>query len=787
MRFTDGLWHSRNGYRLHRAHSAWEWKISENQVKVMVPCTEIRSLMDTTQGAVLHYVFWAPRKDMIAVKIFHFLGGIQKGPEFQLNLEEAPVEITEDEKEIHMKNGNMEVIIQKTGDFGFRFYYKGSPLTGSGDKGTAYVTDVDYEANKLCDYNGRSGREYNENTYIREMLSLDVGEYIYGLGERFTALVKNGQSIDCWNRDGSSNCNQAYKNIPFYLSNKNYGVFVNTPARVGFEVANTSVRHVEVAVGGEEIEYMIIGADDPKGVLSKYTALTGRTPLPPAWTFGLWLSTSWIPDSDAQISLDTIDKMAEYGIPLDVFHFDARWMDDYKCCDFVWSKRFGDAKDMLKKIHERGVRVCVWMNPYVSQESYLFEEGKEHGYFLKTKDGGVWQSDHWMSGTAVVDFTNPEARKWYQGKLGEILDMGVDALKTDFGEKIPTEVVYWDGSDPKKMHNYYPYLYNEAIYEVIQERKGEGCVFSRSATVGTQKFPINWGGDNESTYISMAESLRGGLSFCQSGYGYWAHDISGFCKTATPDLYKRWAQFGMLSTHSRLHGQESYRAPWYFDEECCQVLKQFTNLKCTLMPYLYAGAVQVKEEGIPLMRAMMLEFPEDLTCLHLERQYMLGDNLLVAPIFREDSTVEFYLPEGGKWTNYLDGEVLEGGKWYKRTYDYFHMPLFVRSASILPVGNVETTPEYAYEKGITFKLYEIPDGFQKECKIYDMKGMEVLSLTAGRNGKKLSFVLDGNTEDVTIQLCNVRQVHTENGIETEQHEEGVKLKGKKGRVECELL
>ncbi len=555
MRFTDGLWQSRNGYQLHRAYSAWEWEITENQVKVMVPCREIRSLRDTIDGPVLHYVFWAPGKDMIAVKIFHFLGGNKRGPEFRLNIEEVRPEISEDDKEIHMKNGDMELVIQKTGDFGFQFYYKGNLLTQSGEKGTAYITDVDYEADKLCDYNGRDGRAYNSKTFLREMLSLDVGEYIYGLGEHFTSIIKNGQSVDCWNRDGGSNGNQAYKNIPFYLSNKSYGVFVNTPGRVGFEVANVSVRHVEMAVGGEEMEYIVMGADSPKGVLSRYTALTGRTPLPPAWTFGLWLSTSWMPDSDAKITLDTIDKMADYEIPLDVFHFDARWMDDYKCCDFVWSKRYGDAEDMLKKIHEKGVRVCVWMNPYVSQESYLFEEGKENGYFLKTRDGSVWQSDNWMSGIAIVDFTNPTAKKWFQEKLGRILDMGVDALKTDFGERIPTNVVYWDGSDPVKMHNYYPYLYNEAVYELIQERKGESCVFSRSATTGTQKFPVNWGGDNESSYISMAETLRGGLSFCQSGYGYWAHDISGFCKTATPDLYKRWVQFGMLSTHSRLHGE----------------------------------------------------------------------------------------------------------------------------------------------------------------------------------------------------------------------------------------
>ena len=334
--------------------------------------------------------------------------------------------------------------------------------------------------------------------------------------------------------------------------------------------------------------------------------------------------------------MDFVNGMADRDIPLSVFHFDARWMDDFNCCDFIWADRFGDAPEMLRKIHEKGVKVCCWINPYVAQQSRLFPEGAENGYFIKRQDGSVWQSDNWMAGMAVVDFTNPAACKWYADRLGEIIDMGVDCIKTDFGERIPTDVIYFDGSDPRKMHNYYPYLYNKTIFGMLEEKrgKGEAIVFSRSSTTGTQQFPVNWGGDNEATYISMAESLRGGLSFCQSGFGYWAHDISGFVGTATPDLYKRWTAFGMLSTHSRLHGMSSYRVPWCFDEEACEVLSFFTKLKCSLMPYLFAGAVNVNLAGEPLMRAMMLEFPEDQTCLMLDRQYMLGDSLLVAPIFR---------------------------------------------------------------------------------------------------------------------------------------------------------
>ena len=401
-----------------------------------------------------------------------------------------------------------------------------------------------------------------------------------------------------------------------------------------------------------QMRYVVIGDREPKGVLSKYTALIGRSPIPPAWSFGLWLSTSWIPDSTEESVLAAIDGMAKCGTPLSVYHFDARWMEDFHDCDFVWSKRYADVREMLRKIHERGVRVCVWINPYVSQISRLFDEGLKNGYFLNRKDGSVWQTDIWMCGMAIVDFTNPEASRWYTSHLSEILDMGVDCIKTDFGERIPTDVVYHDGSDPRKMHNYYAYIYNKAIYDLLKEKRGEreACVFARAATVGTQQFPVNWGGDNQASYISMAESLRGGLSFCQSGFGFWCHDMSGFSGTATPDLYKRWVAFGMLSTHSRLHGHVSLRMPWCFDEESCDVLSYFAKLKCSLNASIFL----VKQSGSiwkvqPEMRAMMLDFPDDPTCLYLDRQYMLGQSLLVAPVLSESGEVTFYVP-AGTWT-----------------------------------------------------------------------------------------------------------------------------------------
>ncbi|MDR1419467.1 MAG: alpha-xylosidase [Treponema sp.] len=784
MQFTEGLWQDKCGVKLHRAEELWRYEVKKDSIRCLVPTRKIHTLHDTTGMTCLHFTFSAPGEDMTAVKMEHFTGIVERGPGFRLDTDkDLHPEIQDEEETLTLSSGRMKVVIWKTGLFRYGFFFDGALLTSGGNRGTSYVTGIDYEADRASDYNGRPApKNHMAETYMREVLSLDVGEYIYGLGERFGPLVKNGQSVDIWNRDGGSCSDQAYKNIPFYLSGKNYGVLVNTPSRVEFEIGSINVRNVEFSAGGECLEYIVIGAENPKSVLSKYTALTGRPPVPPAWSFGLWLSTSWIPDSNEKITMEFIDGMKERGIPLSVFHFDARWMDDFNCCDFIWSKRFGDAKVLLKKIHDRGVKVCVWMNPYVSQESVLFDEGKKNGYFIKKKNGDIWQTDVWMSGMAVVDFTNPAARTWYMGRLEELVDMGVDVFKTDFGERIPVDVAYWDGSDPEKMHNYYPYLYNSAVFHMLKQKKGENeaCVFARSATAGTQQFPVHWGGDNDASYVSMAESLRGGLSFCQSGFGFWAHDISGFQGTATPDLYKRWAAFGLLSTHSRLHGQESYRVPWLFDEESSRVLAHFTRLKCSLMPYLFSQAVSVHETGVPAMRAMMLDFPGDPACGTLDRQYMLGDDLLVSPVFREDGFAEFYVPGGGVWVNYLDGECFDGGRWYRRRYDYFSLPLLVRPGAIIASGMVDTSPVYDYINGVCFHVFDIQDGASAECTVYDSRRIRSLKAAVSRGGNLLEISCPGGGE-WSVWSCLYR-IRSAEGADLREAPEGSFGKGCAGGI-----
>jgi alpha-D-xyloside xylohydrolase len=387
----------------------------------------------------------------------------------------------------------------------------------------------------------------------------------------------------------------------------------------------------------------------------------------------------------------------------------------------------------------------VWINSCIAQRSRLFAEGTANGYFIKRLDGSVWQTDLWQPGMAIVDFTNPAAREWFAGHITRMLEMGVDAIKTDFGERIPSEgILYHDGSDPVKMHNFYPIAYNETVFRAIEAKRGpdQAVLFARSSYTSGQRFPVHWGGDSWSTFESMAESLRGGLSLSLSGFGFWSHDIGGFEGTAPAFVYKRWAAFGLLSSHSRLHGSSSYRVPWAYDQEACDVLRQFTKLKCRLMPYLWKSALQAHREGIPMMRAMLIEFPEDRACDWLDRQYMLGEALLVAPIFTEEGTVDYYLP-AGRWTNLLSGQVQEGPAWHHEKHDFLTLPLMVRPGTVLPMGAIDERPDYDYRDGVTFRVYEFSDDVELTRAVSGPHGAGTMQLSVQRTGQRVTARVSG--------------------------------------------
>lgn len=668
MKFLNGGWLVKDGFSVKYAANIYAANIEPKKLTLFCPFgSPIYNAGMTLDGGILTIEVTSPREDVITTKLINFKKDRSNCPKFGLNETDPDVEIDETDDKWTFTSGRLTLEIAKGETIDFKYLYDGKVIAHSGWRAKGLVTDPEGQL------------------HVSEQLDLGVGEKIYGLGERFTNFIKNGQTVDIWNEDGGTGTEQAYKNIPFYLSNRKYGLFVDNPGKVSFEVGSEKVSRVQFSVPGEEMSYSVVGGEDLKAILNTYTDLTGKAPLVPDWSYGLWLSTSFTTDYDEKTVLEFVDGMAERNIPLSVFHFDCRWMKELEWCNFDWDKsKFPDPEGLLKKLHERGLKICVWINSYIGQKSPLFEEGARNGYFIKNADGSVWQWDKWQAGMAVVDFTNPEATKWYQGYLKNLVAMGVDCFKTDFGERIPTEgVKYYDGSDPELMHNYYTYLYNKAVYDVLVETKGadEAILFARSATVGGQQFPVHWGGDCSSNYPSMAESLRAGLSFGMSGFGYWSHDIAGFEDQASPDLYKRWTQFGLLSSHSRYHGSTAYKVPWLYGDEAVDVAREFTELKLQLKPYLLKMAQETHETGVPMMRAMVLEFPDDPTCEDIDTQYMLGDDLLVAPVFREDGVARFYVPDDGTgqaWTNIITGTAYEPGKWYTEQYDYHTLPVLVR-------------------------------------------------------------------------------------------------------------
>lgn len=706
MKFTDGYWLKRAGYRVEHPRQIQDVAEVDGALKVWALTRPAPTRGLELDSAMLTLTVSAVADGVLKVHLVHHEGYVEPRPVLVADTAAAPARIDIDGHTATIASGPLEARVSGENGMLLEFYGDGRLLTSSREKSQGIVTDPD----------GRA--------FIHEQLTLGVGESVYGLGERFGPAVRNGQSVDLWNADGGTASEQAYKNVPFHLTSAGYGVFVNHPEKVSYEVGSEVNTRVQFSVEGQHLEYFVIYGPTPAEVLERYTALTGRAPQVPAWSYGLWLSTSFTTDYGEETVDSFINGMEERGLPMSVLHFDCYWMRASHWCDFTWDPaKFPDPEAMLRRYHDRGLKVCVWINPYIAQRSHLFKEGAERGFLLKRPDGGVRQWDHWQSGMGWVDFTNPDAVAWWKGELKKLLRQGVDAFKTDFGERVPTDVVWHDGSDPQRMHNYYSFLYNQAAYEAIAEERGEeeAIVFARSATAGGQQFPVHWGGDCEPTFVSMAESLRGGLSLGLSGFGYWSHDMGGFEGTPDPAVFTRWFPFGMLSSHSRLHGSRSYRVPWNYGDEAVACARRFIALKHRLMPYLRTHALDVTRRGLPLMRHMILGHPDDPGVRHVDTQYLLGPSLLVAPVFSADGAVDYYLPAGG-WTDLLTGTRHQGSRWIHETHPTDTLPLLVPDATIVPIGADASRPDGDIFADLTLYVASPSEGMDTSVTVDDGTG-----------------------------------------------------------------
>ncbi|KAF7965991.1 hypothetical protein HWV62_40515, partial [Athelia sp. TMB] len=729
VRFADGFWVNKGGVvPAHALH--------------VVKAEEEGNSAFNLLGPVLSIRVHSPTEGVIGVKIDHFTHSTPF-PEIPLFPDDTPVPNSSlktlkppgEAATYSLNTGGLAAeITENPYTITFKSTTTGKVLTAAGYKHQGII-DVPYKwtqnsaSNTSCLTTDVSS---NPNPppppamvrYTYSGLRLSPGELVYGLGEQFGAFVKNGQSVSVWNADGGTSSEQAYKCVPFYMTNRGYGVFINHPGEVEVEVGSDKVSRVGVTVAGETLEYFIIYGATPLEILEKYTRMTGRPALVPAWTYGLWLSTSFTTSYSSETVSGFLQGMKERNCPVRVFHMDCFWMKQYEWCSFTFDpEMFPDPKAYISDIKQKyGVKICLWINPYISQLSPIFEEGVKGGFFIKRKDGTPWQWDLWQPGLAIVDFTNPKASEWYRAKLSALLDLGVDCFKTDFGERIPhVAVEFHDGADPLRMHNTYSVIYNEVVFSLLEERfgKGEAVVFARSAAAGGQRFPVHWGGDCESTWEAMAESLRGALSLTLSGFAFASHDIGGFEGLPPSEIYQRWVAYGLFSSHSRLHGSGSYRVPWNYGEEAAVTMAKFVEAKHRLMPYIFNHSIKAHTTGHPIQRAMFLEFIEDRTTHYLDRQYMFGPSILVAPVFvPEGEESEYYLP-AGTWSSFFHPErEVKGPIWIREVVPVNELPVWVRPHTVLCLGPAGMgRPDYALNIGLDVRLYSLEVGQEVETDV----------------------------------------------------------------------
>jgi alpha-D-xyloside xylohydrolase len=523
----------------------------------------------------------------------------------------------------------------------------------------------------------RRAADYSRS--LDAVFTLSPGEKIFGCGESFTGLDKRGQKIVLWTDDANGIQNQGlYKPIPFFLSNRGYGMFLHTSSPITCDFGNSFSGINSLMLGDDELDlFVFLGS--PREILDEYTKLTGKSPLPPLWSFGLWMSRCTY-SSEQQVR-DVAAKLRENKIPCDVIHLDTGWFETDWRCDYQFStSRFTDPQKMIADLKNDGFHISLWQLPYFVPKNTLFNELVEKNLVVRDAKGNLPDED------AVLDFSNPKTVEWYQDKLAHLLKMGVGAIKVDFGEAAPENGIYASGRTGFYEHNLYPLRYNKAVADITKKTTGENIIWARSAWAGSQRYPIHWGGDAESTDQGMAAELRGGLSFGLSGFSFWSHDVGGFTANSVTNmdknLFARWLAFGMLSSHSRCHGIAP-KEPWNYGSAFLDDFRRIDELKYRLMPYVYAQARDSSEHGLPMLRALFIEFPNDPGSWLVEDEYLFGSSILVAPLFHENATTrDVYLPPG-TWIDYQTGKAWDGG-WQHIEAGPLPVVMLVRDGTVLP-------------------------------------------------------------------------------------------------------
>ncbi len=535
--------------------------------------------------------------------------------------------------------------------------------------------------------------------------NLSPDEKIFGCGESYQSFNKRGQKVVLWVDDANGIQNESmYKPIPFYLSSRGYGVFMHTSTPITCDFGKYWSQANTMMIGDDALDlFVFIGS--PKEILSAYTDLTGKAQMPPLWSFGFWMSR--ITYFSQKEGLMVADKLRANKIPTDVLHFDTGWFETDWRCDFQFSKsRFEDPKAMIAKLKENGIRTCLWQLPYFVPKNTLFPEIVEKGLFVKDGKGNLPYED------AVIDFSNPEAIKWYQSKIKGLLDLGVSAIKVDFGEAAPANGLFASGKTGFYEHNLYPLRYNKTIADITKEVTGDNIIWARSTWAGSQRYPLHWGGDPANTNSAMAATLRGGLSIGVSGFSFWSHDIGGFALKKPEDVYRRWTPFGMLTSHTRSHGTPPTE-PWEYGEDFMKSFRLADEMRYKLMSYIYTQAKICSMNGWPMLRAMFVEFPNDPGSWLLDNQYMFGSDLLVAPLFEDVDSRDVYLPEG-EWIDYQTGKSYAKG-WNHIKAGQIPIVVLVKAGTVIPHVDLAQSTQFIDWSKITLHLYGTDSG---SCFVY---------------------------------------------------------------------
>ncbi|MDG3581727.1 alpha-xylosidase [Galbibacter pacificus] len=572
--------------------------------------------------------------------------------------------------------------------------------------------------------------------YSRSMaavFSLQPDEKIFGCGESFIQFNKRGEKVVLYTDDANGVQNETmYKPIPFYMSSRGYGVFMHhsTPITVDFGKYFSGAN--EMMIGDDEADLFIF-LGEPKDILDEYTDLTGKSVMPPLWSFGFWMSRiTYFSEKEGR---EVAKELRKNKIPSDVIHFDTGWFDvDWRNNYEFASERFNNPKKMLSDLKDEGFEVCLWQLPYFTPKNTLFNEIVDNGLAVKDRKGNIPYED------AVLDFSNPKTVEWYQEKLKHLFDLGVSVFKVDFGEAAPANGIYHSGRTGFYEHNLYPLRYNKAVAEITKKEKGYTLIWARSTWAGSQRYPLHWGGDAATTNTAMSATLRGGLSLGLSGFSFWSHDVGGFVTKSPEDLYRRWTPFGMLSSHVRSHG-EPPTEPWLYNKDFLDAFRKADNMRYELMPYIYAQAKESSEKGLPMMRALFVEFPNDPGAWLVDNEYLFGASMLVAPLFENETSRAVYLPEG-TWIDYQTKKVYQSG-WHTIEAGEIPIVVLVKNGTVIPHIKLAQSTKNMDWTQLKLNVYATAETTTAKGKVYLPAGEKLHTVTVEKTGN--TFEVESNS------------------------------------------